>query len=326
MSNVNSMVADTEQRLDLALAAVSKFGSRNQAQKVIRDGHVKVNGKVISRPSYLVTPGVTIDWVLPPVEPLKLLPQALPIDVVYEDEWVLLVNKPAQMPVHPGAGRPAGTLVNALLHHVNGDLPHSPDEPFRPGIVHRLDMDTTGLLVVAKNDVAHRALQSQFEARSVDRYYVGIVWGIPDPRSGTVNASIGRSERNRTLMSVRTDGRHAVTHYETHEILGPATLMRFKLETGRTHQIRTHLSHIGHPLIGDAAYGGTAIKYGPSTRNRRAFYANIFDVLNRQALHAQSLGFDHPDSGSRMEFKSDFPEDMIWTMEQLRKDSSYLQR
>ncbi len=323
MKKQNVMVAETEQRLDVALACMPDIGSRNQAQKVIRAGHVTVDEKVVLRPSHSVTPGRTIRWTSPTVEPLNLLPQALPIDIVYEDESLLVINKPARMPVHPGAGRPTGTLVNALLHHVSGDLPHAPDEPFRPGIVHRLDMDTTGLLVVAKNDAAHRALQSQFEARSVDRQYVGIVWGVPDPRSGTIAAPIGRSARNRTLMAVRPDGRHATTYYETHEILGPAALVRFKLETGRTHQIRVHLNHIGHPLIGDAAYGGTTIKYGPVTRNRRAFYANIFDVLDRQALHARSLGFCHPDSGARVEFMADIPEDMIWTTEQLCKDVAY---
>ena len=317
------LVAKTEQRLDVALAGMPDIGSRNQAQKVIHAGSVTVDEKIVLRPSHPVTPGRVIRWTSPTVEPMSLLPQALPLDIVYEDESLLVINKPARMPVHPGAGRPTGTLVNALLHHVSGDLPHAPDEPFRPGIVHRLDMDTTGLLVVAKNDAAHRALQSQFEARSVDRHYVGIVWGVPDPRSGIVDAPIGRSARNRTLMAVRPDGRHAITHYETHEILGPASLVRFKLETGRTHQIRVHLSHMGHPLVGDTAYGGATIKYGPVTRNRRAFYTNIFDVLDRQALHARSLGFSHPDSGVRMEFMADLPEDMIWTGEQLRKDVTH---
>ena len=323
MKKQNVLVAKTEQRLDVALACMPDIGSRNQAQKVIRAGGVTVDEKTVLRPSHPVTPGHVIRWTSPTVEPMSLLPQALPLDIVYEDESLLVINKPARIPVHPGAGRPTGTLVNALLHHVGGDLPHTPDEPFRPGIVHRLDMDTTGLLVVAKNDAAHRALQSQFEARSVDRHYVGIVWGVPDPRSGTIDAPIGRSARNRTIMAVRPDGRHAITHYETHEILGPAALVQFKLETGRTHQIRVHLSHMEHPLVGDAAYGGATIKYGPVTRNRRAFYANIFDVLDRQALHARSLGFCHPDSGNRMEFVADLPEDIVWTREQLRKDVAH---
>ncbi len=320
----NILTANTEQRLDVTLASMPDIGSRNQAQKIIRGGLVTVDEKVILRPSHLVTVGRIIRWTSPAVEPMNLIPQALPIDVVYEDESLLVINKSAKMPVHPGAGRSTGTLVNALLHHVKEGLPHAPDEPFRPGIVHRLDMDTTGLLVVAKNDRAHRALQSQFEARSVDRHYVGIVWGVPDPRSGTIDAPIGRSTRNRTMMAVRPDGRPAITHYEMHEILGAAALVQFKLETGRTHQIRVHLSHIGHPLMGDAAYGGRTIRNGPATRNRRAFYTNIFDVLDRQALHARSLGFCHPDSGSKMEFVTDLPEDMIWTTEQLRKDVTHV--
>ena len=181
-------------------------------------------------------------------------------------------------------------------------------------------MDTTGLLVVAKNDEAHRALQSQFEARTVARYYTGIVWGIPDPRTGMIDAPIGRSKRNRTRMSVHSGGRQALTHYETREILGVTAVVQFRLSTGRTHQIRVHASHIGHPLVGDATYGGATIKRGTVTGNRRAFFTNIFNVLDRQALHAQSLGFIHPDSGELVEFVTDLPEDMVWAIEQLRKD------
>jgi len=323
MMDETTLIAETEQRLDVTLAKVDSIGSRSQAQKMIRSGHVTVDDEVILKPSHAVKPNAVIHWEVPTVEPLDLIPQAIPLDIVHEDESLLVVNKAAKMPVHPGAGRTKGTLVNALLHHVPEHLPHATDEPFRPGIVHRLDMDTTGLLVVAKNDVAHRALQSQFEARTVRRQYVGIVWGIPEPRSGTIDAPIGRSSRNRIIMCVRPDGKPAVTRYETHEILGPATLMRFELSTGRTHQIRVHLQSIGHPLIGDSAYGGTIIRYGSVTRNRKAFYSNIFDVLDRQALHAQSLGFLHPDTGSFMEFTAEMPEDMVWTVEQLQKDSAY---
>ncbi len=323
MSEQNQLTADTEQRLDVTLASIPDIGSRNQAQKVIRKGHAMVNDRVMIRPSYTVTPGAVITWKPLVTEPVEMLPQELPIDIVHEDESLLVINKPARMPVHPGAGRTTGTLVNALLHHMEGEeLPHAPDEPFRPGIVHRLDMDTTGLLVVAKNVASHRALQSQFEVRSVTRQYIGIVWGVPEPRSGTIDAPVGRSRRNRMLMSVRSDGREARTRYETHEILGPASLVRFQLGTGRTHQIRVHLNHIGHPLVGDPAYGGTTIRYGAVTRNRRAFYSNIFEVLDRQALHAQLLGFVHPESGIEMKFTVELPEDMIWTIEQLRKDSA----
>ena len=326
MNKQKVLIAELEQRLDVILAGTHGIGSRNQAQKAIRAGRVTVEDKVVYRPSHKVMRGSTIKWHTPIIEPMRLVPQSLPLDIIYEDQSLLVINKPARMPVHPGAGRPIGTLVNALLHHVQSDLPSDPNEPFRPGIVHRLDMDTTGLLVVAKNDVAHRALQSQFEARSVRRHYVGIVWGIPEPRSGIIEAPIGRSARNRTLMSVRPNGRSAFTRYETHEILGPAALVRFQLGTGRTHQIRVHSRHIGHPLIGDVAYGGTTIMHGSATRKRRVFYANIFAVLQRQALHAKSLGFHHPDSGAPMQFTSELPEDMIWTMEQLPKDSTYFRK
>ena len=320
----NTLVADTRQRLDVSLACIPDMGSRSQAQKAIRAGNVTVDGKVRTRPSYPVVPGAVIRWKASVVQTPQLLPQALPIDVVYEDESVLVINKSARMPVHPGAGRHSGTLVNAVLHHVNATLPHAPDEAFRPGIVHRLDMDTTGLLVVAKNDEAHRALQSQFEARTVTRYYTGIVWGIPDPRTGSIDAPIGRSRRNRTLMSVHSGGRKALTHYETREILGVTAVVQFRLNTGRTHQIRVHASHLGHPLVGDAAYGGATIKRGIVTANRRAFFTNVFNVLDRQALHAQSLGFTHPDSGEDMEFVTDLPEDMVWAIEQLRKDPAVI--
>lgn len=319
----NTLVVETEQRLDVAMAKVAAIGSRSQAQKIIRSGRVTVDHEIVLKPSYRVQPKVTVQWELPAMEPLDLIPQPIPLEIVHEDESLLVVNKSAKMPVHPGAGRTKGTLVNALLHHVQERLPHASDEPFRPGIVHRLDMDTTGLLVVAKNDLSHRALQAQFETRSVKRHYVGIVWGVPEPRSGVIDAPIGRSPRNRVLMSVRPDGKSAITRYETHEILGPATLMRFELGTGRTHQIRVHLHSIGHPLMGDSAYGGTTIRSGTMVRNRKAFYSNIFDILDRQALHARSLGFIHPDSGKFVEFTAEMPEDMVWTVEQLQKDSAY---
>ncbi len=319
----HSLITDTSQRLDVILGQVTEIGSRSQAQKMIISGRVTVEDKVVVRSSYKVPQGATIRWELPKTSPLQLIAQNLPIDIIYEDDGLLVVNKPAKMPVHPGAGRPTGTLVNALLHHVESELPYLPDAPFRPGIVHRLDMNTTGLLVVAKNETVHRALQSQFEQRSVKRHYVGIVWGTPDPHSGTVDAPIGRSLKNRVLMSVRSDGRPAVTRYEIHEILGSASLMRFELQTGRTHQIRVHLRHIGHPLLGDSDYGGTTIRCGAVTRNRKAFYKNIFDVLDRQALHARSLGFVHPSTGRFMEFTEELPDDMTWTIDQLQKDSDY---
>ncbi|MCY4170838.1 MAG: RluA family pseudouridine synthase [Bacteroidetes bacterium] len=321
----NSFIVVLQQRLDVCLAQVEVIGSRSQAQKLIQGGHVTVDDKVIVRSSHQVFPDAIISWKFPLEKPLNLIPQDLPIDIVYEDECLMVINKPSKMPVHPGAGRPTGTLVNALLYHVGSALPYPKDAPFRPGIVHRLDMDTTGLLVVTKNESAHRALQKQFESRSVKRQYVGIVWGTPDPRSDTIDAPIGRSSKNRVLMTVRPDGRSAVTHYETHEILGAASLMRFQLSTGRTHQIRVHLHYVGHPLLGDADYGGASIRWGPVTRNRKVFYKNIFDVLNRQALHARSLGFIHPMTGKFMEFTEEMPEDMIWTVEQLQKDTAYFQ-
>lgn len=307
--------------------------SRNKIQQAIRNGGVRVNDTVIRRASRSLIAGDVLTVQMAPVRPIRLQPEPLPLDIVYEDASLMVINKAAGMAVHPGAGRPSGTLVNALLHHVGaapgewaGQVdglstgPEASSEVIRPGIVHRLDMDTSGLMVVAKDDYTHQVLQAQFEARTIDRQYVGIVWGIPVPRSGEINAAIGRDSRVRIRMAVRAGGRSAVTCYETLATFAHASLVSFRLQTGRTHQIRVHAQHIGHAIMGDKVYNGDSILYGPVTLRRRAFYRNLFERLPRQALHAQRLGFVHPRSGVLMCWERNWPSDMECAIERLHRD------
>ena len=307
--------------------------SRNKVQQAIKDGGVYVNDAVIQRASHRLRLDDELTVNLSADRPITLHPEALPLDIVFEDESLIVINKAAGMAVHPGAGRPSGTLVNALLHHV-GATPGGEEgrvaglstgttdssNPIRPGIVHRLDMNTSGLMVVAKTDFVHRSLQAQFEDRTIDRQYAGIVWGIPESRSGEITGAVGRDVRVRTRMAVTASGRPALTRYETLETFPFASLLRFRLKTGRTHQIRVHAKHIGHPILGDTVYNGDTIRYGPVSAKRRAFYRNILDRLPRQALHAQKLGFIHPQSGEHMCWVSDWPADMAWVLSRLNLD------
>lgn len=309
-------------RLDVFLARSAEDTSRTAIARFIRQGYVSVNGKVELRPSAPVSYGDEVSWRRIPRPPSIISPEPLQLSIPYEDNRIIVVDKPAGMPVHPGAGHRAGTLVNALLHHVGaGPLDssapkrceglssaHAATGPVRPGIVHRLDMDTTGLLVIAKDDVAHRALASQFEERSVLRRYAAIVHGSPMPASGTIDAPIGRDPRDRKRMAVTERGKRAVTEYETTESFGKASLLRFRLRTGRTHQIRVHARHVGHPLLGDATYARG--KYG---------VRSVHKEIARQALHAEVLGFLHPQSGREMMFSSELPEDMQRVLRRLRK-------
>ena len=329
---------DEAARLDVFLAQSLSWASRTKVQQAISEGRVSVNGSPIRRSAWRVVPGDVIAWQVAPVIPMELAPEPLPLDIVYEDRFIIVVNKPANMAVHPGAGRWSGTLVNALLHHVgagtippDGRLSESglsewsaqPDGTVRPGIVHRLDKDTSGLLVVAKDEVTHRALQLQFEERTAERRYAGIVWGVPAPPQGSINAPIGRSARDRTKMAVRDGGRAATTTYKTVTEFGAAALIHFRLRTGRTHQIRVHAQHIGHPILGDRAYGGAEVRVGPLTTRRKAFYSNLFGVLTRQALHAQTLGFVHPATGESMQWESSLPSDIVHVLAQLARDPGY---
>ena len=314
-------------RIDVFIAQTVEEASRTQVQRSIRCGAVRLNGKVVLRPSVLIADGDQIVWTRPVPEPLVITPEPVALDLVYEDKYLIVVNKPAGMPTHPGPGHWRGTLVHALLHHVGGDAVTENEHPrdrelglsclyegssVRPGIVHRLDMDTSGLLVVAKDDVTHRGLGKQFEERTIHRVYHGILWGKPTSAQGRIEAPIGRDPRDRKKMAVVSmrRGKHAVTHYSVLKEHAFTAQVTFKLETGRTHQIRVHAQHIGHPLLGDATYGGRRIVYGPATRRRKATYSNILSILSRQALHAQSLRFAHPRSGEVMKFESALPADM----------------
>lgn len=290
-------------RLDKALAEATEL-SRERIKGLIAEGAVTV-GKTVARSASAKVQGEErFTIVLPPPEPLAAKPQDIPLDVVFEDAHLVVVNKPAGMVVHPAAGNPDGTLVNALLHHCAGQL-SGINGVARPGIVHRIDKDTSGLLVVAKSDAAHEGLARQFSDHSITRRYLAVCAGHPNPPAGTIAGRLGRSDRDRKKMAVLPDdtsrGKHAVTHYETLRALTHASLIECRLETGRTHQVRVHCASIGHALLGDPVYGRTPKAIKP-----------LLDELGfaRQALHAARLGFSHPISGESLDFCAELPSDM----------------
>ncbi len=305
-------------RLDRFLAGSITALSRVRLQGLIAEGHVTRDGNPVTDASLKVRAGETYSVALPEPAPAEPVAEAIPLKVVYEDDQVIVIDKPAGLVVHPAAGHATGTLVNALLAHC-GDSLSGIGGVRRPGIVHRLDKDTSGLIVVAKTDLAHQALAAQFEAHGADgrleRSYLALVWGVPERRTGRVEARLARSETNRTKIAVvkGAAGRHAVTHYEVLETFSDAegrplcSLVKLDLETGRTHQIRVHMAHIGHPVMGDGVYGAgfktSANRLGPEAK------ASLAD-LGRQALHASRLGFDHPKSGRHLAFSSELPADM----------------
>ncbi|NSW94686.1 MAG: RluA family pseudouridine synthase [Bacteroidales bacterium] len=286
--------------------------SRTRIQNAANAGNIYVNGKPV-KPSYKVKPGDLVQIVLPsPPREIELIPEDIPIDIVYEDDDVIVVNKQSGMVVHPAYGNYRGTLVNALMWHFS-HLPHFEKGDLRPGLVHRLDKNTTGIMVVAKNEMALNRLSRQFYERTTDRLYIALVWGIPDPPEGTITGHIGRNVRDRKIMQVFPDGssgKPAVTHYRVIEDLGYISIVECKLETGRTHQIRAHFSHIRHPLFNDEEYGGDKILKGTTFSKYQQFVKNCFNILPRQALHARYLAFDHPVTGKRLEFDSELPDDM----------------
>ncbi|MEM1043449.1 MAG: RluA family pseudouridine synthase [Bacteroidota bacterium] len=330
------------QRLDVYLTEHFPNASRAKVQRGIKAGDVTVNGTVQTKVSPPVAARDRIEVVFHRPPPIEAQPEPIPLDIEYEDEVLLVVNKPAGLVVHPAHKNRTGTLVNALLHHVGGGtLSFEEDEEnddevglstataaprfegdvaVRPGIVHRLDKGTSGLLVVAKNDAAHAALARQFMERTVRRRYLALVWGRPDPPSGTVETHLGRDPRDRRKMAVVPEerGKHAVTHFETVEALRHTALARFRLETGRTHQIRVHARHLGHPILGDEIYDGTAIRSGLDSGKRRQFFRNLFETMPRQALHAATLGFTHPATGEALDFAAPLPADMQYVLDRLR--------
>lgn len=285
--------------------------SRNKIQIAAVAGNILVNKKTV-KSNYKVKPDDQISIVLPyPPRVIELIPENIPLTILYEDEEVLVINKQAGIVVHPGYGNYTGTLVNALVYHFD-NLPDG-NMNNRPGLVHRLDKNTTGIMVVAKTEHAMNHLANQFFERTTERRYHAIVWGDFDEEEGTVIGHVGRSLKNRKVMQVFPEGeygKHAVTHYKVLKRYGYVTLIECKLETGRTHQIRIHLKHIGHHLFNDFEYGGDAILKGTSFSKYKQFINNCFEILPRQALHAKSLGFEHPATGKWMQFESELPDDM----------------
>lgn len=308
-------------RIDKFLSDRLENSSRTRIQNAANAGNILVNNKAV-KPNYKIKPGDIVQVVLPtPPREIELIPENLPLNIVYEDDDVLVVNKEPGMVVHPAYGNYTGTLVNALMWHFR-DLPLFSTGESRPGLVHRLDKNTSGILVVAKNEYALNRLSKQFFDRTTDRRYNALVWGIPDPPEGTITGNVGRSIRDRKVMQVfkdESEGKTAITHYKVLEDLGYISLIECKLETGRTHQIRVHFSHIRHPLFNDEEYGGDQILKGTTFTKYQQFIKNCFKILPRQALHAKSLAFDHPVTGKRLSFDSDLPDDMVQVIDKWRK-------
>jgi 23S rRNA pseudouridine1911/1915/1917 synthase len=317
LHRVTAGLPDAGERLDRVLAAHLGSLSRTRLKHLILEGNITREGATISDPSTRVKPGETFMIAVP--EPVADRPtaQTIPLDIRYEDDHLLVVDKPAGLVVHPAPGNLDHTLVNALLAHC-GDSLAGIGGVKRPGIVHRLDKDTSGLMVVAKSEPAHVALSAALAARKVKRVYRAVVWGVPTPRSGDIVGNIGRSPRNRKKMAVVSHGgKSAMTHYQVlREYRGMAALIDCRLATGRTHQIRVHLTERGHPLIGDPVYGGAKVRRNPALDEATR---RVLAGFGRQALHARLLGFDHPISGEAIEFTSELPKDMIELIETLEK-------
>lgn len=308
-------VADKGQqllRVDKFLVSRLEKSSRNRIQQAADAGCILVNGRAV-KSNYRVKPLDVVSVVMDrPRYEFEIVAEDIPLNIIYEDDDLLVVNKPAGLVVHPGHGNYTGTLVNALAWHFRDNPDYDVNDP-RMGLVHRIDKDTSGLLVVAKTPDAKTDLGRQFFNKTTRREYVAVVWGIPEPAEGTIVGHVGRNPRDRLQMAVFPDGsqgKHAVTHYSVVEPLGYVSVVRCRLETGRTHQIRVHMKHIGHPLFADARYGGDAILRGERTQKYSQFVRNCFDICPRQALHARTLGFRHPRTGREMFFESEIPADM----------------
>ena len=317
-------VADKGQqllRVDKFLVARLEKSSRNRVQQAADAGCILVNGKPV-KSNYRVKPLDVVSVVMDrPRYEFEIIAEDIPLDIVYEDDTVLVVNKPAGLVVHPGHGNYSGTLVNALAWHFRNTPDYDVNDP-RLGLVHRIDKDTSGLLVIAKTPDAKTALGRQFFEKTTKREYVAVVWGVPEPEKGRIEGNIGRSLRDRLQMDVFPPGgdygKPAVTHYEVTEKLGHVAVVKCVLETGRTHQIRAHMRHIGHPLFNDARYGGDEILRGNRTSSYRRFVENSFAVCTRQALHARTLGFVHPSTGEEMFFSAPVPPDMTAMIDRWR--------
>lgn len=326
----HAFIADKGQkplRIDRWLMNKIENATRNKIQEAAKGGAIFVNDVVV-KASYKVKPedAIAVRLTYPPHENL-LIGEDLPLDIVYEDDQLLVVNKPAGMVVHPGHGNYSGTLINALIFYID-NLPNNSSD--RPGLVHRIDKDTSGLLVVAKTEAAMAHLSAQFKAKTSEREYIAIVWGNVAEDEGTIEGNIGRHFKNRLQNTVYEDdfeerGKPAVTHYKVIERLGYVTLVSCKLETGRTHQIRVHMKHIGHTLFNDERYGGNLILKGTTFTKYRQFVDNCFKILPRQALHARTLGFVHPTTNKFMSFESEIPEDIANCITKWRGYSKHME-
>ena len=323
-----TIIADPKQspiRIDKFLLDRIERISRNKIQQAIHSGAVQVNGVNI-KPNYKVRPGDRISLVLPKplIDKIGLVGEDIPLSVVYEDNDLMVINKQAGLVVHPGVGNWTGTLVNALIHYLNASsLPLMDGNPAdRAGIVHRIDKNTSGLMVVAKNDFAMTHLAKQFFNHTIERKYLALIWGQPAEEAGTIRCHIGRHPRYRLKMTTFTEGesgKHAVTHYKIIEGMYYVSLVECSLETGGTHQIRVHMKHLGHPLFNDERYGGDQIVKGTVFQKYRQFVMNCFKILPRHALHAASLGFIHPRSNEKLQFEIEPPSDFNNVLEKWRK-------
>lgn len=308
-------------RIDKYLVNRMVNTSRSKIQAAAEAGNILVHEQAV-KSNYKIKPGEVISIVLPhPPRDTEILPEDIPLEIVFEDEHILVINKNAGLVVHPGVGNYTGTLINALYYYFR-DLPLFQTGDMRPGLVHRLDKNTSGILLIAKTELALNRLAKQFYDRTTSRKYLALVWGSLEEEEGRIEGNIGRDPRDRTKMTVFTDGsqgKPAVTHYKLLERLGYLSLVECQLETGRTHQIRIHFKHIRHPLFNDETYGGDQILKGTTFTKYKQFVQNCFQVLPRHALHAKSLGFEHPASGEKMFFDSELPEDMTQVIEKWRR-------
>ena len=308
-------------RIDKFLFEKLENVSRSKVQAAANAGNILVNGKAV-KPNYKIKPLDVITIVLPhPPYEFELIPEDIPINILYEDDDVIVVNKEPGMVVHPGHGNYTGTLVNALTFHLQ-DSPLFQKGELRPGLVHRIDKNTSGILVVAKTEQALNHLANQFYERTTQRKYIAMIWGVLDEAEGTIIGNIGRHLTNRMKMAVFPEGdngKHAVTHYKLIEDLGYISVIECKLETGRTHQIRVHMEYHGHPILNDDRYGGDQILRGTTFTKYKQFVENCFKIMPRHALHAKSLGFVHPKTGKEMFFESELPEDMQTVIEKWRR-------
>ncbi len=311
-------------RIDKFLTSKIQSVSRNRIQSAADAGNILVNGKAV-KSSYKVKPLDTISIVMAyPPRDAEIKPENIPLDILYEDEQLIVLNKEVGMVVHPGHGNFSGTLVNALMYHLR-DLPLFSSGEVRPGLVHRIDKNTSGILVIAKTELAMNHLARQFFERTTSRKYIALVWGNLDDDEGTITGNIGRSVRDRKKMQVFADGehgKHAVTHWKVIERLGYVTLVECQLETGRTHQIRVHFEYIRHPVFNDEQYGGDTIVKGTTFTKYKQFIQNCFNICPRHALHAKSLGFKHPATGKAMHFETELPQDMEQVLERWRTYTS----